>query len=197
MIEQERYVSRRGWGQRLARGVLAAAGWSVEMSQPRCRKYVLVGAWHTSNWDFILGLLAMFAIGFRFRWMGKDTLFRPPFGGVMRALGGISIDRSTRHNTIEQMAAEFRDRDELVLLITPEGTRSYRDCWKSGFYYIAREAGVPIYLGYVDYANSRLGIGPGFVPGDDVEEDLQRIRDFYADKRGKFPEKHGAIRFKG
>lgn len=181
----------------MARTALSLVGWSVEMSQPRCRKYVLVGAWHTSNWDFILGLLAMFAIGFRFRWMGKDALFRPPLGVVMRALGGISIDRSTRHNTIEQMTAEFRDRDELVLLITPEATRSYRDCWKSGFYYIAREARVPIYLGYVDYRKRRLGIGPGFQPGNDVEKDLAFIRDFYADKTGKFPEKHGEIRFRG
>lgn len=189
---------RRTLRQRVGRGLLGLCGWSVENRLPPTPRYVCIGAPHTTNWDLPVGLAAMLALGFPPRWVGKHTLFRGPLGPVMRALGGVPVDRRVRQDFVKQVAQRFRlaeERDEpFVLVIAPEGTRSRAERWKSGFWHIARQAGVPIALGYADYASRRTGVGGWIEPGEDPEADMDRIRTFYAEKRGKRPEKQGPVR---
>lgn len=178
-------------GTRLSRGIgraiLRLLGWRVEGTLPALKQYVMIAAPHTSNWDFPYMLLYGLALGFRPSWMGKDALFRWPFGWLMRRLGGIPIDRRAANNIVAQTIYAFDQHAQLVVLIPPEGTRSRATRWKSGFYHIARGAGVPIVLSYLDFAQKRGGIGPTLTPTDDRQGDLRRIAAFYADKRGKFP----------
>jgi 1-acyl-sn-glycerol-3-phosphate acyltransferase len=180
--------------QALARRLLKLFGWSVEYADPGTRRYVLIVAPHTSNWDFPIGLLAAWALDLRAHWMGKHTLFRGPLGPLFRAWGGIPVDRGKAGNTIEQMAARFGAADHFVLGMAPEGTRGATDHWKSGFWHIARAAQVPVVMAYIDYGRKQVGMGEAFLPGDDIEADFGRLREFYADKRGKFPEQESAIR---
>lgn len=173
----------------LARTVMNTGGWRVEIAIPddleRC---VIIGAPHTSNWDFILTLLVGAQIDLSFAWVGKSSLFEPPYGGAMRALGGIPVERGGRHNYVEQLAREIRAAREMALVIAPEGTRSRRDYWKSGFYHIAREADVPLVLGFVDYADRVAGLGPTIDPVGDVGAVMARLREFYRDKEGLYPD---------
>lgn len=180
--------------RRLARLLLAGAGWRIEGEAPAVPRYVLIAAPHTSNWDLVLMLLCGMAYGVWPSWVGKDTLFRPPLGLLLRALGGIPVDRRSPQNMVEQLAALFRSRERLVLAVPPEGTRSSREKWRSGFYFIARGAGVPVCLGFLDYSRKRGGLGPLLVPSGDLRADMDVVRAFYADKKGRFPEKQGPIR---
>ena len=180
----------------ISRAILRLLGWRVDANLPAARKYVVIGAFHTSNWDFPLMLLLKSALGLKARWVGKHVLFRWPFGWLMRRLGGIPVDRRSPHKYVEQIVEAFRQRDELVLVIAPEGTRKKTEYWKSGFYHIALGAGVPIALGFADYPSKVGGIGASFTPTGDLESDLAQIRAFYADKRGLRPELQGAIRIR-
>lgn len=164
----------------LARLLLRGIGWRVVGTPPERRQFVLIGAPHTSNWDFPLMLLAVFAARLDVHWMGKAALFPRGLGWWMRWLGGMPIDRSKANNTVEQMVAAYSRFDDLILLIPPEGTRSRVERWKTGFYHIAHQAKVPIVLGFVDGENRRLGFGPVFEPSGDVEADMHHIRSFYA-----------------
>lgn len=168
----------------LAIFLLKILGWRVVGELPREHKYVLIGAPHTSNWDFPLMLLAVLKIGMDVHWLGKSSLFPSLLGSVMRWLGGIPVDRSKTNNLVAQLVELFHRRDELIVLIPPEGTRSKVERWKSGFYHVAAGAGVPILLGFVDASRRELGFGPLFYPSGDYEADLQRIQSFYRDKRG-------------
>jgi 1-acyl-sn-glycerol-3-phosphate acyltransferase len=168
---------------------LDALRWTVEGDVPSQKKFVLVAAPHTSNWDFVLALAALCVKGLSASWMGKDTLFRGPAGTLFRALGGIAIERSRHHHYVDAMVREFSRRDRFVLLLTAEGTRSLARCWKSGFYHIALGARVPICLGYLDYSRRRMGFGPLLWPSGNVKGDMDLIRGFYADKTGKHPDK--------
>jgi 1-acyl-sn-glycerol-3-phosphate acyltransferase len=136
------------------------------------------------------------ALNFRVSWMGKDALFRWPYGFAMRWLGGMPIIRHKRHNVVQQMAQTFAEREKLIVGILPEGTRRKRDHWKSGFYYIAQQAGVPILLSFLDYRRKLCYMGPTLTPSGDVEADLKIIREFYKDVRGKYPKNVSDIRFK-
>jgi 1-acyl-sn-glycerol-3-phosphate acyltransferase len=151
---------------------------------PDCGKLVIIAAPHTSNWDFVFGMTGAFALGLELHWMGKHTLFKPPLGGVMRWLGGLAIDRRAAHGVVEQVADEFARRGQLLLVVTPEGTRSKVERWKTGFWHIARAAGVPILLGGLDYGRKRLVFGPLLVPGESLEEDMAMIQAHY---RGMTP----------
>lgn len=182
--------------RRLARWLLGLFGWEVEANLPEARKYVAIGAPHTSNWDFPVAILAMWAMGLRGRWVGKHTLFRPPFGWLMRRLGGLPLNREETRDFVAQMVDRFRERDEFVLVMAPEGTRSHTPHWRTGFYWIARGARVPIALGYLDYARKRAGVSRSLVPGGDIEADFEEIRAFYADKTGKRPEKKSDLRIR-
>src|SRR5215211_7480307 len=180
----------------LANKLLALFGWHTVGALPDNPKGVLVVAPHTSNWDFLVLLLIAVALGIKTTWMGKHTLFRPPFGWLMRRLGGLPIDRTARHNVVDQAIQSFRDRDRLILAVLPEGTRKRTAYWKSGFYHIANGARVPLILGFADYKRKVGGIGPAFMPSGDIEADMAVVRDFYTGMVGKCPEQFGEIRLR-
>lgn len=177
----------------LSRWVLKLVRWRMvgEVPADHC---VIIGAPHTSNWDFPLALLAFWSIPIKAKWVGKHTIFRRPFGWLMRRLGGISLDRGNTRDFVPQVVGWFEREPQLSLVIAPEGTRSRTDYWRSGFYWIAHGAGVPIVLGFVDYEKREGGLGEWFVPTGDIEADFDRIRAFYADKVGRHPENAGEIR---
>lgn len=172
------------WLQPLASFLLRRSGWQLVGEVPTLKRYVLIAAPHTSNWDFVLMVLAVLTAGIDLHWMGKHSLFRAPFGGLMRWLGGIAIDRSKANNVVSQMIDTFTERDDLVLLITPEGTRSQVERWKTGFYQIAHGAGVPVIPAYVDADAHTLRFGEPFQPSGDLEADLPKIQAHYAGLRG-------------
>lgn len=172
----------------LALAALSLLGWRGVGTTPEEKRFVLIGAPHTSNWDFAIMLMVVLKLRLHVHWMGKKSLFRFPFGPLMRWLGGIPIDRSRKSNTVQQLVALYREQEELVVLIPPEGTRSRVERWKTGFYHIANEAGVPILMGYLDAASRQAGLADFFHPTGDAEKDIREIRAFYADKRGIRPE---------
>jgi 1-acyl-sn-glycerol-3-phosphate acyltransferase len=144
---------------------------------PRAARSVIIAAPHTSNWDFPYTLLGAFALGMHIRWLGKASLFRAPFGGVMRWLGGIAVTASARTTWCRRRCWRCSRRPgPLQLVVAPEGTRSRTTQWKAGFHHIARGAGLPIQLSYLDWGGRRVGLGPLVDPGDDVEADIARIK---------------------
>jgi 1-acyl-sn-glycerol-3-phosphate acyltransferase len=187
---------KKGLQYRLAGAFLRLTGWKLEGEPPPVPKCVVIGAPHTSNFDGVLLVVLSWRWGLGVNWIGKDTLFEPPLGHLMRRLGGIAVDRSAPHGVVGEMTAAMEKRDRVALCITPEGTRGYTDHWKSGFYQIALAAQVPIVLGYVDYPRKRFGFGPLYYPTGDVKKDMDAIRAFYADKEGRFPKEKGEIRLK-
>lgn len=168
--------------------VLRAFGWRFEGEVPNLPKLVAIVAPHTSNWDFPLGLAAKWALRLHVSFLGKHTLFKPPFGFFFRAIGGIPVNRETSQNLVEQMASVFAEREQLVLVIAPEGTRKKVAHWKTGFYHIARAAHVPILLIAFDYGRRVIRFGPVVVPSGDVERETAAIRAHYDGVRGKRPE---------
>jgi 1-acyl-sn-glycerol-3-phosphate acyltransferase len=161
-------------------------GWRTEgvLSAP---KMVLIAAPHTSNWDFPFTLAAAADLGVRINWMGKDSLFRWPFGGLMRRLGGVPVDRRKSNNMVDQMVAAFAACDTMYLVVPPEGTRGKVRRWKTGFYHIALGASVPIALGFVDYRRKVAGVGPTLMPSGDLDADMATIKAFYATVTAKYP----------
>ena len=180
----------------IARAFLWLTGWKPEGARPEPRRYVLIAAPHTSNWDLAYLLALAEEFGVRVAWMGKDSLFRPPLGWAMRRLGGIPVVRHKRGNLVAAVAQTFAEREDLALVVPAEGTRGYVPHWKSGFYHIARTAKVPIVLGYLDYARKRGGFGPALHPTGDVRRDMDEIREFYSDKVAKYPDQFGEVRLK-
>lgn len=183
--------------QSIAAYILRVFGWQADSGGPELDKYVLIGAPHTSNWDFPLTLLGLTSMGVRFNWVAKHTLFRWPFHYLFEAIGGIPVDRSAGTGFLKHAIELFEQRDRLVLAIAPEGTRSKSRYWKTGFYTIAVKAGVPVALGYIDYPKKRIGIGEIVTPTGDIQKDFEQIRAFYQDKVGKYPQNQGEIRIKG
>lgn len=181
--------------RRVARGLLALFGWRVEVRWPPGPKAVIVVYPHTSNWDFVVGILARAAAGLPVSWMAKDTLFRWPFGALFRRWGGIPVNRREHKGAVAQMRAEFARRPFLWLAIAPEGTRGHTDHWKSGFYHLACGTGVPVGLGYLDYRRRVVGIAEWITLKGDPGEDLARFRAFYSDKEALRPSQAGEIRF--
>jgi 1-acyl-sn-glycerol-3-phosphate acyltransferase len=169
----------------LGEAFLKTYGWKLATGKPDAKKYVLIAAPHTSNWDFAF-MMAMAAIlDIDLRFLGKHTLFKPPFGALLKAAGGISVDRRAAHNLVDALVRVFDQNEELVLAVPAEGTRGKGKYWKSGFYHIARGANVPIALGYLDYKTKTGGIGPLVMPTGDVRKDMDVIRAFYAGLEGK------------
>ena len=169
--------------------ILRLAGWKVEGALPaHAAKSVLIAAPHTSNWDLPYTLMLAFSLRLRVRWIGKQSLFRAPFGGVMRWLGGIPVNRAQSGNLVASSAQAMRDVDgPMQLIVPPEGTRGKTRHWKTGFYYIAQQAGVPIVLAFVDYGRKVGGLGPVFQPTGNIDTDMARIKAFYAPIQGKNP----------
>lgn len=145
---------------------------------------VLIGAPHTSNWDFVLMVMVSWRIGARFRFLAKRSVFVGPLGWLMRGLGGIAVDRSAEHGLVEQLVDMAGRGERFLLVITPEGTRGKVDYWKSGFYRLARAAQLPVILGFIDRRQMRCGVGPHLQVSDDVVADMDQIRAFYAGKVG-------------
>ena len=167
--------------------MLKLSGWKLRGEFPKLDKYVLIGAPHTSNWDFPLTLAVCFAARAKIYWMGKHTLFAGPIGPVMRWLGGIPVKRHQNNSLVQQMVEVYRRSDRLVVAIPPEGTRKAVSEWKPGFYHIACGAEVPVALAHLDYSRTEAGFGPIFPPSGDIDADMPRIRAFYRDKVGKRP----------
>jgi 1-acyl-sn-glycerol-3-phosphate acyltransferase len=187
-----------GTSGRVARAVgalyLRLFGWRVEGALPAGGKAVVIAAPHTSNWDMPFMLAVAYVLGIEPSWLGKRELFRWPFGGLMRWLGGISVVRSRRENMVQQVAAKFDAAASLYVVIPPSATRSRATYWKSGFYHIARAANVPIVCAFLDYGRKLAGIGPSLVPSGDVRADMERIRSFYETIEAKYPEQTTPVR---
>ena len=191
------YVERplgRGLHVRFAARMLRVLGWRVVLAQPVPLRCVVVIYPHTSNWDFPIGLMAKWVTGIHFRFVGKDTLFAGPFGPLFTRWGGIPVNRRERTGIIAQLAQRFATEDDFRLVFAPEGTRSRTEHWKSGFYHLARAAGVPVALAFIDYARREVGVGAHLDLTGDVGADMARIAAFYAGKVGKRPENAGPIR---
>jgi 1-acyl-sn-glycerol-3-phosphate acyltransferase len=177
----------------LARLILKLSGWRIHVIPPHTSRYVLIGAPHTSNWDFILALALMTIERIPIRIMGKDSLFRWPMGVFMRAIGAIPVNRRERTSLVDQVVAKFDEHKDLIIGISPEGTRGLTSRWRTGFYYIALKARVPIVMAYLDYKNKVIGLGPSIKPTGDIHADFEKIREFYSGIIGKFPRKQGKI----
>ena len=169
----------------LARLALRLTGWRIIGGAPVTPKYVLIGAPHTSNWDFPIGLLVCFAMRLEAYWMGKHTLFPPLLGGFMRWLGGIPVNRARAGNLVAATIATFKQHERLAIAIPPEGTRSQVARWKTGFYHIAVGAEVPIALGFIDFGRKTAGFKGQFDPTGDIDTDLPAIQAVYAGIQGK------------
>jgi 1-acyl-sn-glycerol-3-phosphate acyltransferase len=170
------------------------AGWKVQGSlPPNGQKSVLIAAPHTSNWDLPYTLMTAFILGLNVYWMGKAQIFKPPFRNVMMWLGGIPVDRDKANNLVAASIEAINAADgPLQLIVPPEGTRSNTRFWKTGFYYIAVGAKVPIVMAYMDYAKKQSGLGPVFLPTGDVEADMAAIKAFYAPIKGKHADRFDA-----
>ena len=186
-------IQKTPLAKKLAHLILRFIGWRTHVLNPRLTRYVLIGAPHTSNWDFGLLLLLMGAEQLPIRFMGKDSLFRGPLGPLMCSLGGIPVNRRERTNLVDQIASIFEENEELIIGLAPEGSRGKTPHWKSGFYYIALKAKVPIAMAYLDYGNKIIGVGPNFIPSGDLQADFEIIREFYTGVVGKNPKRQGEI----
>jgi len=164
--------------------ILKFIGWNAKGEETTIKKFVLIGAPHTSNWDFPLMLMVVLKLKLSVFWMGKHTLFPFPFAGLMKWLGGIPINRSASHNVVRETVKHYKENKELIVLIPPEGTRSKVSEWKTGFYHIANMANVPILLGYVDAKNKEAGFVDFFYPTGSPEKDMDEIQKFYAPLKG-------------
>ena len=171
----------------LSRLILRLLGWRIEGKAPAAPKYVLIAAPHTSNWDFPFTLMVCFALRMPVYWMGKASLFPPILGGIMRWLGGIPVERSRQGNLVQSTVDAFQRSTRLTVIIPPEGTRAKVTHWKTGFYYIAQGAGLPIALGFLDFKRKRAGVEHLFEVTGDIGADMVKIQAFYADITGKNP----------
>jgi 1-acyl-sn-glycerol-3-phosphate acyltransferase len=169
---------------------LKMTGWKVEGSlPPNGHKSVLIAAPHTSNWDLPYTLMVAFALRLNVYWMGKESIFKPPFRGIMMWLGGIPVRRETSNNLVAASVEAIKAADgPLQLVVPPEGTRSKARYWKTGFYYIAVGAQVPIVMAYMDYSRKVSGLGPVFIPTGNIDADMDAIKAFYAPFKGKNPD---------
>jgi 1-acyl-sn-glycerol-3-phosphate acyltransferase len=182
-------VPRRGSAATRAfgRALLGILRWRIEGEVPDLPKFVVAVAPHTSNWDFVVGMAAMFALDLRLSFIGKHTLFRWPFGPVLRWMGGIPVDRASPHGVVGDAVRAFEGVEQRVLAIAPEGTRRRVERFRSGFLHIARGARVPILLASLDYGTRCVRFGPLLEPGADLDQELRRVEAFFATVPGNRP----------
>ncbi|MBK8253698.1 MAG: lysophospholipid acyltransferase family protein [Polyangiaceae bacterium] len=173
---------------------LRAFGWKVDGGPPDVKKAVVVAAPHTSNWDFPFTVAVAYAMDLEISWLGKHTLFQGIHGPFFKWMGGIAVDRRSRNNLVDQVVEILNSHDDLLLIVPPEGTRSVTSRWKTGFYYIAVGAKVPVILGFLDFEKKAGGLGHVFWPTGNIESDWEQIREFYRDIKGKHPERMSEIR---
>lgn len=186
---------KRGVSYLVAVAVLGSMGWTFHQDErPRGEKFVIIAYPHTSNWDLVLMLGCSYLADMRISWLGKHTLFRGVGKPFFTWLGGIPVDRTAARGLVQQVVEAFEHADQLALAIPPEGTRTHTDGWKTGFYYIALGANVPIVPSYLDFGKKEAGFGPPIIPSGDIEADFELFRQFYEGKKGKFPEWQGEVR---
>ncbi len=171
----------------LSQLIMWLSSWKIVGDAPKEKKFIMIAAPHTSNWDFLYARSAFYILRIPMRYTIKSELFFFPLGAILKAMGGISIDRNQKGNMVDKMVDIYKGEDQMSILITPEGTRSHSPEWKKGFYYIALKAKIPIYLGYLDYSKKHAGIGPRILPSGDYEKDLKEIQDFYRGIVAKYP----------
>ncbi|MFN5417335.1 MAG: 1-acyl-sn-glycerol-3-phosphate acyltransferase [Flavobacteriia bacterium] len=170
--------------------ILKIFGWKIDPKSPEgIKKAVIVVGPHTSNWDFVIGKIAFMNYGLSGKFLIKKELFKGPMGWILKAMGGIPVDRKANNNFTEQAVSYFENNETMFMVFTPEGTRSYNPNWKKGFYYIALKAKVPIYIAYMDYEKKIGGFHSLFQPTGDSDADIQKIKDILKNYKGKFPEK--------
>jgi 1-acyl-sn-glycerol-3-phosphate acyltransferase len=179
----------------IAKAILYVGGWELVGGKPEVKKAVMIAAPHTSNWDGFWLLVYKVAIGLELHFLAKDTLFWWPLGSLLRAMGALPLDRAAGSQIARQLADAFSNNDSFYLALAPEGTRSWRPYWKTGFYRIARTANVPVIMGFIDYRTKRLGLGKMITLSGDVEKDLDKIREFYGPLSGRRPELASPIKF--
>lgn len=194
MIKLRKKGGRFKFRTKLASWILKLIGWQAIGEVPKDPKYVMVGYPHTSNWDVPVGLLIFTALGVRLHWVGKHTLFKFPLSLITKTIGGIPVNRSTTKNFVQQVIDVFNNSEKLVLTVSPEGTRKKTNFWRTGFYYIAQGANIPIATGFLDYKNKQGGFGPLVKPSGDIEADFKIFYDFYSTKTGKLPQDMADIR---
>lgn len=171
--------------QALVAAAIRVSGWKIVGTPPR--RGIFVGAPHTSNWDYVLTLMTVWRAGLSPRILVKKELFRGPLGWVLRATGSIPVDRNNPGDLIERLARAAEADQPFVLVLAAEGTRKKTEYWKSGFYRLSQQTGLPVILGFVDGTHKTAGIGPSFMPTGDVRADMDVVRAFYADKDGVKP----------
>ncbi len=164
-------------------------GWKLKGEVPPLKKFVIIAAPHTSAWDVLFGICAIYLFKLKLSFLAKQEAFNPPFGFLFRAVGGIPVDRSSKHNVVEQATKMFEEKENFILALSPEGTREYIAKWKTGFYYIALSAKVPVVLSYLDFETKIVGIGPTIYPSGNLEQDMELFLNFYRPIKGKHPEK--------
>lgn len=168
--------------------IMWLSGWKIVSTPPNEKKFIMIAAPHTSNWDFIYARAAFYIMGIRCRYTVKSELFFFPLGLILKSMGGLAINRKEKGNMVDRMIHLYDKWDSLTILITPEGTRSYSPDWKKGFYHIAVGAKIPISLGFLNYEKKEAGIGPLIYPTGDYETDVEKIKSFYRTIPGKYPE---------
>lgn len=165
-------------------------GWKVIGSRPNLKKYVVIVAPHTSNWDFFVGVAARSISGLRSDFLAKNSLFKiPVVGWFLKKIGGHAVDRSKKLKMVDQVVELFNTHDEFVITITPEGTRSYNPDWKTGFYRIAHKANIPIVMVGFDFERKVVEYKAPFYPSGDIDKEIEQIKDYYRRIKGKHPEK--------
>ncbi len=175
---------------KIYRIILRLFGWKIDDHSPEgLRQCVIAVGPHTSNWDFVIGWMAFQTYGVRGRFLIKKELFFPPLGWLLKAMGGLPVDRSKNNNLTDQAVKLFQKYDDLYMVFTPEATRDYNPNWKKGFYYIALRAQVPIYIAYIDFENKKGGFHSRFNPSGDVNKDIAHIKGILQNYKGRFPEK--------
>jgi 1-acyl-sn-glycerol-3-phosphate acyltransferase len=181
----------------VGRAALRAAGWRFNGEIPRAPKFVIIVAPHTSNWDFVVGVAAMFAQDLKIHWLGKESLFRGPAGRLLRSMGGRPVRREVSEGVVRDVAAAIRAEPEFILALAPEGTRKLVEEWRTGFYRVAEAAGVPILPVWLDYTRKEVGIGQLLAPSGALVTDVAALRGLYSAEMARYPAQFGASPSRG
>lgn len=170
--------------------VVKLLGWKILNGFPKeLDKYIIIAAPHTSNWDFPIAVLVKFAEGLPIKFIGKHTLFKPPFGFFFRALGGTPVDRTKSKNMVQSLIEVFNTQDKFIFALSPEGTRKKVSTWKTGFYHVAQGANVPVVMATLDFGKKQILLSKPYTLTNDIEKDFLYFHEFFKDVKGKNPDK--------